>query len=82
MIILPLNPRQQKYINDRKLSKKYSKQSLLLLSNLHHPSLNIELLDPHELGQYSFRLDIHYRVVFIFHTSEIIEVIAITNHYK
>ncbi|MFZ2152564.1 MAG: hypothetical protein WAV41_00705 [Microgenomates group bacterium] len=59
-----------------------SKESLLFLSNIYHPSLNFELLEPRELGNYSFRLDIHYRVIFIFHTSEIVEIISITNHYR
>jgi len=82
VIILPLNSKQKKYLREHNLTTKYSKQSTLLLSNIHHPSLNFEILEPKEFGTYSFRLDIHYRVIFIFHTPEIIEVIAITNHYR
>jgi len=82
MIILPLIPKQKKYLRDHNLNSKFLKQSNLLLSNIYHPSLNVELLEPKSRGIYSFRLDIHYRISFIFHSSEIIEIISITNHYR
>lgn len=82
MIILPLTPKQNKYLHNHDLLKKYNKQIGIFLSNIHHPSLNLELLEPKDKGIYSFRLDIHYRVLFIFQSPEVIEVIVITNHYK
>lgn len=81
MIILPLNDKQKKYLQDHRLTKKFTKQSLQLISNMYHPGLNLELLEPKSYGHFSFRLDIHYRVIFIFHDPEIIEIISITNHY-
>jgi len=82
MIILPLTLRQQKYLRDHNLEKKYLKQSKLLQIDFRHPSLNVELLEPKEKGIYSFRLDIHYRVLFVCYEKEKIEIIVITNHYQ
>ncbi|MEK7527464.1 MAG: type II toxin-antitoxin system RelE/ParE family toxin [Patescibacteria group bacterium] len=78
---LSLTPRQDKYLKDRRLEKKFIKQLNFLLENPFHPSLNLELLEPKEKGLYSFRLDRQYRVIFIF-TKGDIEVITITNHYR
>jgi plasmid maintenance system killer protein len=82
MIILPLTPKQNKYLHDHNLTKKYTKQINIFLSNIHHPGLNLELLEPRNKGIYSFRLDIHYRVLFVFYSPEVVEIIVITNHYK
>ena len=81
MNILPLTPRQKKYLQIHNLTVKYNKQITILLTNIHHPGLNLELLEPRDKGIYSFRLDIHYRVLFIFQSPEIIEIITFTNHY-
>jgi len=82
MIVLPLSPKQDKYLRDHGLVKKYTKQVEILSSNIHHPGLNLELLEPKDKGIYSFRLDIHYRALFVFHSPEIVEIIVITNHYQ
>lgn len=82
MIFLPLTSKQNRYLHDHDLIKKYTKQVNIFLSNVHHPSLNLELLEPRDKGIYSFRLDIHFRVLFVFHSSEVAEIIVITNHYK
>jgi plasmid maintenance system killer protein len=78
---LPLTPRQQRYLKDKGLEKKFVKQLSFLLKNSLHFSLNLELLEPKTKGLYSFRLDRQYRVIFIF-TKGDIEVITITNHYR
>ena len=81
MNILPLTPRQKKYLQIHNLTAKYNKQVTVLSANIHHPGLNLELLEPKDKGIYSFRLDLHYRVLFIFSSPEIIEIITFTNHY-
>ncbi len=50
-------------------------------TNLRHPSLNTEILEPHHHGIYSFRIDKKYRALFFF-DGELVEVFQITNHYK
>lgn len=83
MEILPLSPRLQKYLRKRNLLAKYEKQARLLVKNPKHPSLRIELLEPHERGIYSFRLDRQYRALFFFRDDvATIEVITITSHYQ
>lgn len=81
MMVEPLNAKQVKYLNNHRLSKKYSKQIEILVVNSSHPTLKVEKLAPSSLGLYSFRLDIHYRAVFRYVDSHI-KIIAITNHYK
>ena len=77
----PLTPRQKKYLKDRRLEKKFTKQLNYLLKNPFHSSLNLELIEPKNKGLYSFRLDRQYRVIFVFVKGDI-EVITITNHYR
>lgn len=73
---------QRKYLSDHNLVKKFERQYQQFLKNPHHPSLNLEILEPRNRGFYSFRLDRKYRVVFIFDYNQNIEILAITNHYK
>jgi Txe/YoeB family toxin of Txe-Axe toxin-antitoxin module len=47
----------------------------------HHPSLNVEVLEPKHLKIYSFRLDKKYRVIFIVVDGKA-EVITVSNHYQ
>lgn len=77
-----LNKDQKKYLSDHNLVKKFEKQYQQFLKNPRHPSLNLEILEPKKRGIYSFRLDKKYRVIFIFNTSQDIEILTITNHYK
>ena len=71
-----------KYLKKHNLEKKYKKAKKLFEKDPLYPSLNTELLEPKDRLIYSFRLDKKYRVIFIYIENNIIEVIAITNHYK
>jgi len=81
MILRQLNVNQLEYLELHGLEKKYEKAKRLFESNINHPSLNTECLEPKHLKIYSFRLDKKYRVVFIVKEGEA-EVIVISNHYK
>lgn len=48
------------------IKKKAKKQFQLFLSNLFHPSLHTEKLEPKEKNIWSFRIDKKIRVIFIF----------------
>lgn len=77
-----LSSKQIKYLKEHRLFLKFEKQYNLLINNPRHPSLNIELLEPKDLGLYSFRLDQKYRVIFILNPDiNNIEIISVTNHY-
>ncbi len=71
------------YLINRNLEKKWGKASRLFETNIRHPSLETELLEPHWRGIYSFRLDKKYRALFFITNKEKeAEVFKITNHYK
>lgn len=72
---------QKKYLLNHNLVKKFEKQYQKLIEDPHHPSLNLEILEPKNRGIYSFRLDKKYRVIFIFDLDQSIEILSITNHY-
>lgn len=82
MVISPLRPKLKKYLVRHYLVNKYKKQVALFIANPHYPSLNTELLEPKEFGVYSFRIDRKYRVIFVFPTTESIEIIDINDHYR
>ncbi|MFA5831321.1 MAG: type II toxin-antitoxin system RelE/ParE family toxin [Candidatus Paceibacterota bacterium] len=82
MIILPLVTELSEYLRARKLLKKFEKQKILFEQNPFYPGLNTELLEPREMKLWSFRLDKKYRVIFIFHDSNTVEIVDINNHYK
>ena len=69
------------YLREHNLLKKWDKAIHFFETNMRHPSLHTELLEPHWQGIYSFRIDRHYRALF-FIDEEIIEVFKITKHYK
>lgn len=77
-----LNNKQKIYLKEHNSIKKFEKQYRLFLENPHHPSLNLEILEPKKRSFYSFRIDIKYRAIFIVDENNKIEIIAITNHYK
>ncbi|MFA6184741.1 MAG: hypothetical protein WCT51_04660 [Candidatus Shapirobacteria bacterium] len=77
-----LNKDQKKYLSSHNLIHKFEKQYDLFLKNPHHPSLNLEILEPKNRGIHSFRIDRKYRVIFIFNPDQNIEILFITNHYK
>jgi Txe/YoeB family toxin of Txe-Axe toxin-antitoxin module len=70
------------YLKKHGLLKKWYKAKSLFESNPHHPSLNTELLEPHQRGIYSFRLDKRYRALFLCLSENDVEIIAITKHYR
>jgi len=70
------------YLKKHNLEKKYVKAKKLFEFDPFYPSLNTELLEPKERLIYSFRLDKKYRVIFIYVEKDLVEVIAVTNHYK
>lgn len=79
----PLRPKITRYLSRHNLTKKFEKQIQLLLENPRHPSLHTELLEPHELGVRSFRIDKSYRTLFIYDSeNRNIKVVAITKHYQ
>jgi len=82
MNILPLRPDLTEYLLSHKLVSKWKKIRALLVQNVRHPSLNLELMEPKWHGIYSFRIDRKYRAVFFFVKEDVIEVFKITNHYK
>ena len=82
MHVKPLRTDLAKYLTRRNLETKFAKQLSLFLINPHHPSLNMEILEPRHLKIYSFRIDKKYRVVFIFTKPNEIEIIDINLHYR
>lgn len=81
MKIKPLKSDLKKNLKKHNLVKKWDKAISLLESNIKHPSLNVELLEPKWRGIYSFRLDRKYRALF-FITESQIEIFQITKHYR
>ena len=81
MEIKPLREELKDFIKDRNLAKKWEKAKRLFQSNIRHPSLEVELLEPRWRGIYSFRLNKKYRALF-FITGGKAEVFQITKHYK
>ena len=82
MNIEPLRPDVRKYLRRRQLIKKWDKALALFEQDIRHPSLNVELLEPHWRGVYSFRIDRKYRALFFLTQRGTTEVFAVTNHYK
>ncbi len=81
MKILPLHSDIEKYLTKKALQKKFEKQQKLFEINPFYPGLNTELLEPRELKIWSFRIDAKYRVLFIFHDKDTVEIIDVNNHY-
>jgi Txe/YoeB family toxin of Txe-Axe toxin-antitoxin module len=81
-VICELRDDLKEYLKAHNLSKKWVKAKKLFEQNPEHPSLNTELLEPRHRLIYSFRLDKKYRALFICISDQVIEVIAVTNHYK
>jgi len=82
MKIAPLHADVTMYLRKHQLLRKWDKASKLFETNIRHPSLNTELMEPRWRGVYSFRIDKKYRAMFLPISNEKIEVIGITNHYK
>lgn len=82
MKILPLHPELEVYLKKRSIRAKYAKQKRLFEQNIFHPSLHTELLEPAHMRFFSFRIDRKYRAIFIYCSSDTVEIIDINNHYR
>jgi len=82
MKITPPHADVFEYLHKHQLIRKWEKTSRLFESNIRHPSLNTELMNPGWRGVYSFRLDKKYRAMFLILSDKRVEVIGITNHYQ
>jgi len=82
MDIKPLKPRLKELIVEHQLGKKWAKAKNFFESDIRHPSLNVELLEPRWRGIYSFRLDKKYRALFFITPNNEAEILQITKHYK
>ena len=82
MKVLPLHPGVQRYLEARKLRRKFEKQKALFEQNPFHRSLYTELLEPRAMRVWSFRVDRKYRALFIFRDATEVEVIDVNNHYQ
>jgi len=72
----------REYISRHGLEEKWQKAKDFFEKNPSHPSLHTELLEPKHRLIYSFRLDRKYRAIFVTLSSDLVEVIAITKHYR
>jgi Txe/YoeB family toxin of Txe-Axe toxin-antitoxin module len=81
-VITELREDIREYIKKHGLLKKWHKAKSLFENNPSHPSLNTELLEPRHRGIYSFRIDIEYHALFICQSESIVEIIAVTKHYR
>jgi len=81
--ILGLNSQVVKKLKKYGLVRKFEKQTKLLIDNLYHPSLHVELLEPKKMEIYSFRIDRKFRALFIFRKKgKLIEILNVTVHYR
>ncbi len=62
------------------VKKKLSKQQALLCADIYHPSLHTEKLSPKDKGVWSFRIDLHYRVLFRFLKGDTIILLTVGTH--
>jgi len=81
MEIKPLRQDLKRFVSKHNLAKKWIKSKKIFESNIRHPSLKVELLEPRWRGIYSFRLDRKYRALFFISKNKA-EVFQITKHYK
>lgn len=82
MEIKPLRPDLAKYLEKRRPTEIFSKQSKLFTKNPRHPSLHTEIIEPRSLKIYSFRLTKKFRAIFILVSPSEAEVIDVNNHYQ
>lgn len=72
----------REYISRHGLERKWERARRLFEKNPSHPSLHTELLEPKHRRIYSFRLDRKYRAIFVALSPDLIEVVAVTKHYR
>lgn len=82
MQIKPLNKKLKRYLTIHQLERKFEKQSKFFKQDPSYPSLNTELLEPESERVYSFRIDKKYRAIFIFTSTEEVEILDINDHYQ
>ena len=82
MVVKPLRPDLEKYLQKHNIKKQYLKQVTIFEDNPRHPSLNTETLEPKHLKIYSFRIDRKYRAIFIMISTNEVEIIDINLHYQ
>lgn len=70
-----------RYLKAHNLDDKWKKAVSLFESNIKHPSLNTELMEPKEEMIYSFRVNRKYRALFMTKNNTAF-VFRITNHYR
>jgi Txe/YoeB family toxin of Txe-Axe toxin-antitoxin module len=80
--ICPLSKKLEQKIKRHGLEKKLAKQLNFLKEDPFNPGLRLELLEPKNMGIYSFRIDKKYRALFFFRSKRMIEIINITTHYR
>jgi hypothetical protein len=80
--IMELRPDIVAFLRKRGLWKKWLKAVKLFETDLSHPSLNTELLEPKHRLIHSFRIDLKHRALFICHPAGKVEIIAVTKHYR
>jgi Txe/YoeB family toxin of Txe-Axe toxin-antitoxin module len=82
LTILPIDPEVQQQAKKHNVAKKFTKCCRIIVVDITHPSLNVELMQPKGKGIYSFRIDRKYRAIFVYrHNIQAIEIVAITVHY-
>jgi Txe/YoeB family toxin of Txe-Axe toxin-antitoxin module len=81
-VISELRDDIEKYIKNHGLSKRWEKAKQLFENDPSHPSLKTELLEPKHRLIYSFRIDRRYRALFICLPEDMIEILAVTKHYR
>jgi len=82
MHVKPLRKDLVRYLQKHNLTRKFAKQFKIFSENPRHPSLHTEILQPKTLRIYSFRIDLHYRAIFIFSSMDEVEIIDINPHYE
>ena len=64
----------------KKIQVKAALKTQLFKTNLFHPSLKTEKLNPKSYDVWSFRVDLHYRIVFKFTARDLVEFRFIGHH--
>ncbi len=65
---------------DIRVQRKAAKKADLFRENPFHPSLRVEKLHPKRFNVWSFRVDIHYRIIFRFLERERVVFLFIGHH--
>ncbi len=81
--VLPIKKKLKDDLLRHGIRKKFDAKAVLITTNINHPGLHVEKLEPKEFGVYSFRIDRKYRALFVFRPDkDAIEILSITVHYN